>query len=161
MIATGAGVFPGGQLGTRTLQIALYAPVAGEGKIRAMRTFFAGLAFAALVSAQTPAQTSAQTSESSSGARCRSRGTCMDDEEYRTPIVDLIAFGKKLFDANWTWEEGAGRPMSKGNGLPLADPSQPLSGEARVQSRVRAGREFVHRLPQCARTASRAAAAIW
>jgi cytochrome c peroxidase len=52
-----------------------------------------------------------------------------DDEEYKLPIAELLSFGKKLFDANWTWEEGAGRPLSKGNGLPLADPSAPLSGK--------------------------------
>ena len=51
-----------------------------------------------------------------------------DDEEFKLPIPELLAYGKKLFDANWTWEEGAGRPMTKGTGLPLADPSQPLTG---------------------------------
>ena len=51
-----------------------------------------------------------------------------DDEEFKLPLPELLAYGKKLFDANWTWEEGAGRPMTKGTGLPLADPSQPLTG---------------------------------
>ncbi|MEO8368073.1 MAG: di-heme oxidoredictase family protein [Candidatus Solibacter sp.] len=51
-----------------------------------------------------------------------------DDEEFKYSIPDIVAYGKKLFDANWTGQEGAGRPLTKGTGLPLADPSQPLSG---------------------------------
>lgn len=51
-----------------------------------------------------------------------------DGEEFKLPIPDLIAFGKKLFCANWTWEEGAGRPLTKGTGRPLSDPKNPLTG---------------------------------
>ena len=39
-----------------------------------------------------------------------------------------MAHGKLLFDADWTDQEGGGRPLTKGTGRPLADPSQPLSG---------------------------------
>lgn len=51
-----------------------------------------------------------------------------DDEEFQTPLSELIAYGKKLFAANWTWQEGAGRPLTKGTGKALSDPSQPLVG---------------------------------
>jgi len=51
----------------------------------------------------------------------------LDDEEFRIPLVDLIAHGKMLFQANWTVEDGAGRPFTKGNGRALSDPLQPLN----------------------------------
>lgn len=49
-----------------------------------------------------------------------------DGQEYELSIPDLIAFGKKLFEARWTIQEGAGRPLTKGTGAPLSDPSSPL-----------------------------------
>jgi cytochrome c peroxidase len=49
-----------------------------------------------------------------------------DGEEYEISTRALIAFGEKLFSAMWTSEEGAGRPLSKGTGNPLSDPSSPL-----------------------------------
>lgn len=49
-----------------------------------------------------------------------------DGEEYRTPLPQLIAYGRKLFTANWTIQEGAGRPSTKGTGAPLSDATQPL-----------------------------------
>src|SRR5215469_8589646 len=58
-----------------------------------------------------------------------------DDEEFSLPVKDLIAYGKKLFMANWTDQEGAGRPLTKGNGTGLSDPSQPLVG-ARAWNRI-------------------------
>src|SRR5436309_16077563 len=58
-----------------------------------------------------------------------------DDEEFSIPIKDLIDYGKNLFMANWTDQEGAGRPLTKGNGIGLADPSQPLVG-ARGWNRI-------------------------
>jgi cytochrome c peroxidase len=51
-----------------------------------------------------------------------------DGQEFTTPLDALIAYGKRLFDAAWTVQEGGGRPLSKGTGRPLADPSQPLTG---------------------------------
>ena len=56
-------------------------------------------------------------------------------EEFSVPLKDLIEHGKKLFMANWTDQEGAGRPLTKGNGTGLADPSQPLVG-ARAWNRI-------------------------
>jgi len=51
-----------------------------------------------------------------------------DDEEFRIPLADLLAHGKLLFNANWTVQDGGGRPLTKGNGRALADPSLPLDG---------------------------------
>lgn len=49
-----------------------------------------------------------------------------DGAECNIPIRELIAFGKALFSAKFTAEDGAGRPMSKGTGAPLSDPLSPL-----------------------------------
>jgi cytochrome c peroxidase len=39
-----------------------------------------------------------------------------------------VAHGELLFEANWTEQEGGGRPLTKGTGRPLADTSRPLTG---------------------------------
>jgi hypothetical protein len=49
-----------------------------------------------------------------------------DGEEFTTPLPRLVAYGQELFTANWTIQEGGGRPLTKGNGNPLTDSSQPL-----------------------------------
>ena len=49
-----------------------------------------------------------------------------DGEEFELSTPKLIAFGEKLFRANWTIQEAAGRPLTKGTGSPLVDPSDPL-----------------------------------
>lgn len=49
-----------------------------------------------------------------------------DGEEFVLPLPDLIAHGSRLFDAVWTAQEGAGRPLTKGVGAPLTDPHSPL-----------------------------------
>jgi len=49
-----------------------------------------------------------------------------DGEEFTTPMQRLIQYGEKLFDAKFTLQEGAGRPLSKGTGTPLSDPTSPL-----------------------------------
>lgn len=49
-----------------------------------------------------------------------------DGDEFKIPVLDLISFGQKLFNAKFTSQEGAGRPLSKGTGAPLSDPSSPL-----------------------------------
>lgn len=60
-----------------------------------------------------------------------------DDEEFRIPLHQLIDYGKKLFCANWTPEDGGGRPLTKGTGKPVSDPSSPLKG-SRAWNRVSA-----------------------
>jgi hypothetical protein len=47
--------------------------------------------------------------------------------EYSLPLPAILAYGEKLFSANWTIQEGAGRPGSKGTGGALSDPSRPLT----------------------------------
>ena len=39
-----------------------------------------------------------------------------DGEEFTTPVERLIPFGAQLFNAKFTIQEGAGRPLSKGTG---------------------------------------------
>lgn len=51
-----------------------------------------------------------------------------DGEEFTLPLEKLLAHGKLLFNANWTEQEGGGRPLTKGTGRPLSDPSRPLTG---------------------------------
>ena len=47
-------------------------------------------------------------------------------DEYVLPLADLLEYGKRLFAANWTIQEGAGRPLTKGTGRELVDPARPL-----------------------------------
>jgi hypothetical protein len=49
-----------------------------------------------------------------------------DGEEFAISLQALLEHGKKLFTANWTSQEGGGRPLTKGNGTPLSDRSAPL-----------------------------------
>jgi hypothetical protein len=49
-----------------------------------------------------------------------------DGDEFALSLRHLIRFGERLFVANWTRQEGAGRPLMTGTGAPLADPSRPL-----------------------------------
>jgi hypothetical protein len=49
-------------------------------------------------------------------------------QEFRISVSILLDFGKQLFEANWTIQEGQGRPLAKGVGTPtpLSDPASPL-----------------------------------
>lgn len=49
-----------------------------------------------------------------------------DGDEFRLPVGELIRIGHAAFDAQWTPREGGGRPLSKGVGAPLSDPTSPL-----------------------------------
>lgn len=49
-----------------------------------------------------------------------------DGEEFEIGWRALLQHGKQLFTARWTLQEGAGRPLTKGVGTPLADPESPL-----------------------------------
>jgi mono/diheme cytochrome c family protein len=50
-------------------------------------------------------------------------------EELKLPLRDLVAVGRTLFTANWTAEDGGGRPLTKGSGMPLSDRHAPLAGD--------------------------------
>ncbi len=58
-----------------------------------------------------------------------------DDQEFALPLPRLLEHGRKVFAANWTIDEGAGRPLAKGNGRRLSDPTSPLTG-ARAFNRI-------------------------
>jgi hypothetical protein len=49
-------------------------------------------------------------------------------QEFEASLTTLLDFGKQLFTANWTIQEGQGRPLAKGLGTPtlLSDLSSPL-----------------------------------
>ena len=49
-----------------------------------------------------------------------------DGYEFDLSLRDLVEHGRRLFVANWTSQEGAGRPLTKGTGDPLSDPRHPL-----------------------------------
>jgi hypothetical protein len=49
-----------------------------------------------------------------------------EGEEFDLSIPRLLAYGKRLFEARFTSQEGAGRPLTKGTGAALSDPSSPL-----------------------------------
>ena len=51
-----------------------------------------------------------------------------DGEEFTLPPYALIEWGKRIFQANWTVQDGAGRPLTKGTGHSLSDPTAPLKG---------------------------------
>ncbi len=51
-----------------------------------------------------------------------------DGQEFQISLSSLLNFGAEVFKANWTIQEGQGRPMAKGVGTPtpLSDTSSPL-----------------------------------
>lgn len=50
-----------------------------------------------------------------------------DGQEFSISLQKLLSYGEKLFRANFTVQEGAGRPLSKGTGAPVSDLSDPLT----------------------------------
>jgi hypothetical protein len=49
-----------------------------------------------------------------------------DGEEYSVTLSELLRRGELAFRAQWTPDEGAGRPLTTGTGQPLSDPTAPL-----------------------------------
>ncbi|HYI91982.1 MAG TPA: di-heme oxidoredictase family protein [Bryobacteraceae bacterium] len=49
-----------------------------------------------------------------------------DGEEFEIELDALLKHGEALFSAAWTIQEGGGRPLTKGTGAALSDPSSPL-----------------------------------
>jgi hypothetical protein len=49
-----------------------------------------------------------------------------DGQETVVPLSQLLNHGRQLLMANWTAQEGAGRPLTKGTGAPVSDPGSPL-----------------------------------
>lgn len=76
---------------------------------------------AALVLALSGASASAQIGEE------RAIPAHLSDVDLATLTTkQLLGRGRALFQANWTAQEGAGRPATKGNGNALSDPADPL-----------------------------------
>ena len=71
---------------------------------------------------------SARERESSIGREVSVPLHLQDGQEFTVSLEKLLSHGRLLFNANWTAQEGGGRPLTKGTGRPLADPSQPLNG---------------------------------
>lgn len=49
-----------------------------------------------------------------------------DGQEFTLPLAKILEVGSKIFSANWTSQEGGGRPLTKGNGNSLLPSSAPL-----------------------------------
>ncbi|MCB1225050.1 MAG: TIGR02597 family protein [Verrucomicrobiales bacterium] len=49
-----------------------------------------------------------------------------DGQEYQTSMIELLHYGQLVFDAPWRIDEGGGRPLTKGTGPQISDPSSPL-----------------------------------
>jgi hypothetical protein len=49
-----------------------------------------------------------------------------EGDEFRISVRSLVEHGRRLFAANWTSQEGGGRPLTKGTGAAISDPSTPL-----------------------------------
>lgn len=98
------------------------------------------LSFVAVITLGPVAQRAAlqsQKQESSIGREVSVPTHLRDGEEFTIPLEKLLAHGKLLFSANWTEQEGGGRPLTKGTGRPLSDPSKPLTG-SRAFNRISA-----------------------
>ena len=95
--------------------------------------WMAALVFA--VSLQMNATADQAKSRSSIGREAAVPTHLRDGQEFSVGLDALLAHGKLLFEANWTSEDGGGRPLTKGTGRPLSDPSRPLTG-ARAFNRI-------------------------
>lgn len=73
-----------------------------------------------------PSQVLGQNSKSQIGSEVAIPRHLQDGEEFTISIGQLINYGAQLFSAKFTIEEGAGRPLTKGTGSPVSDPSSPL-----------------------------------
>jgi hypothetical protein len=81
-----------------------------------------------VASGQQPTPPTAKAPPSRIGREVAVAAHLQDGQEFSMPLEGLLAHGRMLFAANWTDQDGGGRPLTKGTGRPLADPSQPLTG---------------------------------
>jgi len=49
-----------------------------------------------------------------------------EGDEFRVSVNALLEHGQRLFAANWTIQEGGGRPQTRGTGAPPSDPNAAL-----------------------------------
>ena len=60
------------------------------------------------------------------GSEVSSREALSDGDEFDLPLDELLAKGRSIFEAEWTPQEGGGRPAMTGAGQPLASPESRL-----------------------------------
>lgn len=60
------------------------------------------------------------------GAEISVHERLQDGQEFTSPLSKVLDIGGEIFKANWTSQEGGGRPLTKGNGNPLLSSSAPL-----------------------------------
>src|SRR5215831_315859 len=84
------------------------------------------MAFLALLALADPVPVRAQTADLI-GKELSVPQHLPDGQEFQMSLPDLIDFGRRLFSARWTTQEGQGRPQTKGTGNPLSDPTSPLA----------------------------------
>ncbi len=99
-------------------------------------TIFSGSSLAQSASAPNKAR-SVSSQTSSVGREVAVATHLFDNKEFSSPLGATIEHGRRLFDANWTEEEGGGRPLTKGTGRSLSDRSLPLTG-SRAFNRISA-----------------------
>ncbi len=73
-----------------------------------------------------PGQIAASTTPPAIGQELAVPHHLQDGDEFSLSIPQLLDHGAQLFAARWTSQEGAGRPLTKGTGIMLSDPSEPL-----------------------------------
>ncbi len=98
-------------------------PLASSGRCKA----FASTLSLALAIFFTPKLLVSETEEVKIGQEISAKRHLNDGEAPNMPLPELLKHGHDLFNSMWTIQEGAGRPQSKGTGLPLSDPERPLT----------------------------------
>jgi len=79
-----------------------------------------------LVTACVPSAAQSEAPEGVIGREVAVARHLKDGEEYSLSLSALVEHGRLLFSAKWTDQEGGGRPLTKGTGAVLSDPSRPL-----------------------------------
>ncbi len=95
--------------------------------IRRWKISFMGLSVLVLTIASVTASTAQTKPPPVIGREVAIADHLRDGEEFMVPLPELLAHGQELFAANWTSQEGAGRPLSKGTGAMLSDSDNPLT----------------------------------
>ena len=83
-------------------------------------------AFATVLLAFIVCGATALTQETSIGREVSVPRHLQDGEEFTLSAKSLVEHGRALFTAVWTSQEGGGRPLTKGTGNPVTDPTSPL-----------------------------------
>jgi hypothetical protein len=98
-----------------------------------------------------PALAVAQDSASAIGREVAIPAHLEDGDEFNISLRRLIQYGAQLFNAKFTIQEGAGRPLSKGTGAPPFGSKLSLAVPSEFRSHLFARSKLLCRLSQCAR----------